>query len=573
MAIDNFLKGSSWFQGLKALPHFGESIRDLLSSSLAINILSLALPITLMQVYDRIIGNEAKTTLVWLVFGCCSAILLETALRLARSHVSGWMAARFDHLVGVGAVERVLSTPLQIFEKDGVGVHLERIYAINTLRGFYAGQIFQVMLDLPFSLIFIATIWLLNAKLVLVPLVVITIFLTIFTTFKWQFEKNLIEQGLVNDRRYNFIIELLSGIHLVKSLSLEEQMLRRYDRLQASAAKSNMKVTTWSELPTNIGGLFSQFMMFGIIAVGGPAVMDGSMTLGTLTACTLLGGRALQPIQSAGGFWMRFANAKMAREQLQELAELPLEFKPGIPTFPNELEGHIKLDNVSFRYTVETPYLLKDVKISLAANKMVGISGSSAVGTTTLAYLLMGILKPENGVVYLDDFNLAEWNTSNLHGRIEYLPQNGVLFSGSIIDNIAMFNPLNRAAALDAAALFGLNDLVSNLAQGYETKVTSQSNDTMPTGLIQKIAIARAFVLRPRILLFDKSNVAMDRESEEIFLDFFKRMKGRSTIILISNQANLLSLCDEQYLLENANLIPSGESKRLLADGIKDVRP
>ncbi|MBF0195175.1 MAG: hypothetical protein HQL71_11505, partial [Magnetococcales bacterium] len=251
MAIDNFLKGSSWYQGLKILPHFGESIRDLLFSSFAINILSLALPITLMQVYDRILGYEAKTTLVWLVLGCCTAILLETILRLARSHVSGWMAARFDHLVGVSAVDRVLTTPLQVLEKDGVGVHLERIYAINTLRGFYAGQIFQVMLDLPFSLIFIATIWFLNANLVLVPLVVITIFLSIFATFKWQFEKNRIEQGKVNDRRYNFIIELLSGIHLVKSLSLEEQMLRRYDRLQASAAKANMKVTTWSELPTN----------------------------------------------------------------------------------------------------------------------------------------------------------------------------------------------------------------------------------------------------------------------------------------------------------------------------------
>ncbi|MBF0195749.1 MAG: ATP-binding cassette domain-containing protein, partial [Magnetococcales bacterium] len=315
-----------------------------------------------------------------------------------------------------------------------------------------------------------------------------------------------------------------------------------------------------------IGGLFSQFMMFGIIAVGGPAVMDGTMTLGTLTACTLLGGRALQPIQSAGGFWMRFANAKMARKQLQELAELPLEFKPDMPTFPKELEGQVKLDSVSFRYSEETPYLLKDVNISLAANKMVGISGSSAVGTTTLAYILMGILKPESGTVYLDDYNLAEWNTSNLHGRIEYLPQNGVLFSGSIIDNIAMFNPLNRAAAQDAAALFGLDELVSNLAQGYETTVTSQSNDTMPTGLIQKIAIARAFVLRPRILLFDKSNVAMDRESEDIFLDFFKRMKGRSTIILISNQPNLLSLCDEHYLLEDKSLIHPDDSKLLEVD-------
>jgi ATP-binding cassette, subfamily C, bacterial LapB len=564
MAINNFQKESSWWQGLKTLPHFSESIQDLLTASLAVNILSLALPITLMQVYDRILGFEAKTTLVWLVFGCCLAIILETVLRLARSHVSGWMAARFDHLVGVSAVERVLSTPLQVFEKEGVGVHLERIYAVNTLRGFYAGQIFQVLLDLPFSLMFIVTIWFLNAQLALVPIVVITLFLSIFALLKWRFEKNRVEQGEVNDRRYNFIIELLSGIHLVKSLSLEEQMLRRYDRLQASSAKSNMKVTTWSELPSNIGGLFSQFMMFGIIAVGGPAVMDGAMTIGTLTACTMLGGRALQPIQSAGGFWLRFANAKMARKQLQKMAALPLEFAPDMPPFPKELEGQIKIDRVSFRYSEETPYIIEDVGLSFQANKMVGISGSSAVGTTTLAYLLMGILKPESGAIYLDDFNLAEWNTSDLHGRIEYFPQNGVLFSGSILDNIAMFNPLNHAAALDAAALFGLDDLVSNLAQGYETMVTSQSNDTMPTGLIQKIAIARAFVLRPRILLFDKSNIAMDRDSEDDFLDFFKRMKGRSTIILISNQPNLLSICDEKYILEDRKLKNSDGSQLMV---------
>jgi ATP-binding cassette subfamily C protein LapB len=554
--IDYFRPGNPWWAAMRALPGFSGSAVQLLAASLAINLLSMAMPLTMMQVYDRIVAYEAKTTLSWLVIGCTVAVLMENMLHLARFHVTGWMAAKFDHMVGCSAMHRLLSAPLPVFERVGVGVRLEEFYAVNTLRGFYSGQIFQILLDLPFSVLFIATVAVLGGMLGVVTLVMVAALVLFFILLKNHFARHRKRQVDLNDRRFNFVIEVLTGIHLVKSQAIEEQMLRRYESLQSSMADNNMRVALWSALPIHTGVLFSQAMMFILIAVGGPSVMDGSMTLGTLTACTMLAGRALQPIQMAAGFWLRFSDADIAREQLGHIAVMPPDVEADAPLFPPDIQGAVRVQGITFRYREDLEPVVQDVSLDVEPRQMVGIRSGSASGVTTLCYLIRGMLTPESGQVYIDDYDLNEWDHSRLRGRVEYVPQSGVIFSGTILDNITMFDSSKRQAALDAAVLIGLDQLVSALPQGYESVVTTQAGVTMPTGLIQRISLVRAFVMRPRVLIFDNADASLDQSGERAFLDFFSHLKGQCTVVLCTRNEFLLKLCDVRYAMEQRTLVP-----------------
>ena len=555
MLLEKFKSGQAWYQGLGVVPGLRETAKDLVAASFAINALSLAVPLTLMQVYDRIIPYQSNATLTWFVLACAVAVLTEGVLRLFRAQISAWGAARFEHLVGMAAMEKMLTSSLADFERSGLGVHLDRMNAVATLRSFYSGQVFQVILDLPFALLFVVIVWYLGGIVVLVPLVMIGLYFVLVRVVKRNFEAARGEQVTTNDRRFNYVIELLGGVHLLKSQSMEEQMLRRYERLQASTATANMNVGYWSSLPTTIGASFSLVTMFGVIAVGGGEVINGRLTLGGLAACMLLAGRALSPIQSAAGFWVRFSNAEIARNRLGEIADIETEIAEGTPEFPSDIDGWVRLKNVSFRYNDEQDNIVDDVTIDIEPHQMIGLLGKSSSGTSTLMSLILGRTKPDSGNILIDDYDVNEWDVSNLTGRIEYVSQSGTLFKGSVLDNIAVFDPKMHDAALDAAGLLGLDELIAILPQGYETQVDTQASNFLSSGLIQRICIARALAVKPRILILDKTDASMDSESRELFEWLIRRVKGVCTVIVITNQIRLLRECDRVLELFYGKLV------------------
>lgn len=231
---------------------------DLMVATLFINILSLAMPLTLLQVYDRIIPNNASGTLAMLILGVASALLLEALLRLGRSWVSGWMGARFDHLAGCMAMERLLHSGVPDFERQGSGVHLERLNALGTLREFYAGQAILALVDLPFAVLFLAVIAYLGTWLVFVPLGLLVVFVLTALYVGKRLRGSLEDRIMSDERRFNFIIEVLGAVHTVKGLAMEEQMLRRYERLQETSAEANFEVAKDSAKALSVGAFFSR---------------------------------------------------------------------------------------------------------------------------------------------------------------------------------------------------------------------------------------------------------------------------------------------------------------------------
>ncbi|WP_031483944.1 peptidase domain-containing ABC transporter [Maridesulfovibrio frigidus] len=555
MDLSYFKEKKGFMSDLWAMPAFIRNSFDLFLASLGINVLSLALPIVLMQVYDRIVPTQATNTLLWLVAGFFCALILEFILRLCRSTITNWMSSRFEHSLAHACVCRWINCVLEDFEKDGAGVHLDRLRGVNTLRSFYAGQAFQLMMDLPFAFLFLAVVGFLGGWQVAAYLAfVATIFMIITSFIRSSYSVNRLKQKNQADRRYNFLVEALGGIHAIKALTLEESMLRRHERLEADAAQLDYDVIFSGNLPVNIGNLFSQINLFGVLFVGGSLAISGQITLGSLAACTLLSGRFFQPFRSLASFWVRHADIEIAKEQIKNIVNLREEYDLEAPCLPDEIKGKVVLDNISFRRESDGSEIFSELNMTVEDGEMVCINTEGGRPTTELLNIIYGLNRPDSGQAFIDGHNLRDVCHDNYKGRIEYIPQHGTLFNGTIFDNLTLFNPANRQVAMDAASLLQLDNVLSELPLGYETKVGNRLYEFLPTGVIQRICLARALTVRPRVILMDRVNESMDADSEQLFFWLMNKLKGNCTIIIATGNSTLFSMADSVYSLESGKL-------------------
>lgn len=532
---------------------------DLVLASLFINVLALAMPLTLLQVYDRIIPNSAEGTLIMLIVGVGTALLLEAGLRQGRSYVSGWMGARFEHLAGVAAVERLINVSIIDYERQGSGVHLERFNALGPLKEFYAGQAILALCDLPFAVLFLGAMFYLAGELVLVPIGLIIVFSITAIIVGRKLKGALENRMLADDRRYSFIIEVLGGIHTVKGLAMEDQMIRRYERLQETCAAAEYNVALHSSSASSTGALFSQLVLFCVVGYGATFVIDGELTVGGLAACTMLAGRSMQPLQKAVGIWTRFQSIQLSLQRVRDLFQLKPEKPFGLPELP-PVRGDLRLEGVTFSYGKDRegddlPPIFDDVDLSVETGETIGITGAGSSGKTTLLYLMMGVFTPTGGRVTIDGHDLVDYEPSSIRHQIAYLPQEGVLFHGTILENVTMFRDEKIDSALDISRLLGLDSVVAHMPHGYDTVVGDGAGDKLPKGIKQRIAIARALVDKPRVLLFDEANASMDSAGDATLRNLLERLKGRVTLVLVTPRPSMLNLADRIFDITDAKLV------------------
>ena len=526
---------------------------DLAVASLFLNVLGLALPMSLLQVYDRILPNHSTGTMVLLMAGVLGALILESILNFGRSYITGWIGARFEHKAGCAAITRLMTTGIDAFEKEGSGVHLERLNSLAQVREFYAGQALLTLLDLPFALIYLGLVALMGGWLVLVPMVLLVLFalsaVQVGTKLRDAIEKRMV----ADDRRFNFLIEVLGGIHSVKAMSMEAQMVRRYERLQESCAEGYYTVALRSASALGVSSFFSQLTTIAVAAFGSIIVMNGDMTTGGLAAASLLAGRAMSPIQKALGVWTRFQSFVLARGRLEKLFALPPEAAAGLPKMPQP-KGRLELEAVSFKFGEKLPEVIKNANIVIEEGECIAISGGNGSGKTTLLALMQGALRPTSGRLLVDGVDVTGYEPQSVRDQIAYLPQSGVLFQGTILQNITMFRPEYDDIAVETAGLLGLDEVVATMAFGFDTPVGDGAYDSLPRGIKQRIAIARALVHNPRIVLFDEANTAVDSAGDNFLRVWLERAKGKRSLVLVTHRPSLVKLADKVYDLDHGVL-------------------
>lgn len=547
---------------LLAFGRFGEAGTHLGMATVVLNLVSLALPLSLLQVYDRIIPNSSTGTLALLLLGVAIAVGLEAILRLARQAMSGWAAGRFEHNAGCAAFDAILAAPAHRIERAGTGEHLERISALTAIKDFYADQGSAIVLDAPFVVVFLGLIWMLGGSLLLVPLACLILFATIVWISGRRLKAALETYTTLRDRRLNFVIEVLGGMHSVKSMAMEAQMLQRYTRLQETVATANHGVVlrnAWTQMEM---GVFGQIIMIATAAYGSTLVIDNSMTVGGLAACTLLAGRALAPVQRAVGIWTRLQTIQLMRKRAEEafheierMQDSAVHRPAPAVAPPAALDGALSLCGASFRYVNDGPDILKDATLDVPAGACVGILGTNGSGKTTLLDLLRGTIEPDSGEVLIDGLPPWAHDPAVLRRDIAYLPQRSNMFRGTILDNITMFRPKMRQRAEEVVRDLGMEPLFAAMPNGWNTRIADGAADALPGGIRQRIAIARALINEPRVILFDEANMSIDGPGDDALRAALERLRGKVTMVLVTLRPSLLKLADRRFELVKGHLL------------------
>lgn len=527
-------------------------------SSLIINIFSLAVPLVTLQVYDRILSMQSIGTLQVLTTGVVVIVMLDIILKLLRSSLIGWTSARYEHHSSIQVLHHLMETKQKHLRNFSSGELLQRLSAISKLKSFQSGQSLINLIDLPFVLIFLGFIFYLSSGLVLIPIALLAIFSIYAVVLGKSMKKALIIKDEADDTRINFISEILSKIHTVKMLGLESAFQRRHEDLQNQNIHDSHLLSAKNAQGLNAASLFTQIMMILMISAGSIMVLDGQITMGVLIACVLLSGRIMQPVQYTLSFWISFQEYQLAKKKINELLSLPEQNKVSKSALTKPV-GKLELEKVTFGYR-DDKQIFKDLSFSLPNGKAIALRGPAGDGKTTLLKLIAGLEEPTSGSVKIDGIETSQIPADDLPSYIGYLPSESYIFQGTIMENLTGFRPEKKKEALEIASYLGIDKVISKLASGYETQLFDGPADPITPGMKQRITIGRVLVNKPRLILFDFADKSLDKEGYNHVFRFLGKIKGQASMILSSNDENILFLAQEEYVIEDKKIVPIKKS-------------
>ena len=529
----------------------------IVAASLASSVLTLGLPIAVLQVYDRVLPNQSMSTLGVLVATLVVVLIMDAVLKIFRGQLLSWTAAKYEYQLGCALTSALLNSRLDRLEDDGPGTQSRRLAAIDHLKGFYCGSAATAVFDLPLVTISLALVTLIGGWLVLVPLTLTGIFLLIGWLVGDRLHAVLSQRDTSDDRRQNFLVELFSGIDSVKSLVLEEQMKRRYERLLDGADSLVYRSAGLTAVVRGMSDAFAQFMMVIVASAAAWYVIHGDMSLGEMAACTLLCGRTLQPTLQTLGLWSQYQSTRIARKQLAAGLSIPEQTSGNMQL---ELQGSLELQGISYRNPKTKATLFDGLDIHVNPGEIIGIRGGDGSGKSSLVQIIMGMVLPEDGEVLFDGLAISEIDLHSLRSQIGVVSERAPRFNGTLMENLTLFQ--GEDVAVDEAELLrilGIEKAVARLAQGYSTRIRAGSTDASES-LLQRVGIARALLKRPKILILDEANNALDQEGDRHLADLLQHLKGRVTVLLITQRPSLLHVADRRLELASGKLVPLVDS-------------
>jgi ATP-binding cassette subfamily C protein LapB len=527
--------------------------------------LALSLPLSIMQVYDRVIPNRSLSTLAWLFVGLALALFVDFLLKVLRSTLLSWQATRFARNVENEGVARFLRAPNGAFEREPAAVHANRYAAAAALADYHSGQARLVLIDLPFAGIALTVMAIVGGPMVFVPASMFLGFAALAIGRARKFRIILDARTEQDNRKYDFIAEVLAGIHTVKAMAMEPQMQRRFERLQEAVAGTTMSSILTGQANQSAALLFGSVSQLIVVAIGGSQVINDHLSMGALACCTLLSGQILQPLLRAISLWTEQETVAHRRAEVKSLLDLPEAVSTEAHSAP---DSNIRFENVIYRHSNDSDHPLCVGDISIEAGTIVGVDGNEGSGRTTFLNLIKGEIAPASGCITIGGVSTSAPQFASIRRQIVYVGASPVIFSGTIMDNLTMFGPEKRDFARKMTQLLGLETTINLLPDGYETKIGEGIADDFPTSIAQQMNIVRALTNRPRILALDEANVPLDAVAEPAMIRALNFLRGGLTIIVVTHRPSLLALCDQRLIVRDGHvdwLFPSPHDSRKLA--------
>jgi ATP-binding cassette subfamily C protein LapB len=540
-----------------------QGFREAFAISLFVNLLALALPIFILQVYDRVVFHAGLSTLVALLVGVVLALIFDFTLRQARSRILQRVALRIDVAIGRRLFDKLTSLPLRTLEGRPAGYWQSLFRDAEVVRNVFSGPTAVLVTDLPFALIFFGLIWIIAGPVIWVLLVALPLFVLLALLSGRTLDSATRSERSAGQNRDAYVAEMLQSRTTIKALALEGSFRPGWEGRHAASIEQATHRGGWNDSFGNIGIGLSLLTTVAIVSAGALAIIDQQLTIGSLIAATMLSNRIIQPLNQLVNTWRAYAGYRQAVHRLNELFG-SVSDRETSAVRPDAPKGELVFEQVTFSYADDGPPVIDSLGLRIEPPGMLGIVGPNGSGKTTVLKLMLGLYPPNEGRVLLDGADIAQFSRAEIAGWIGYVPQDGTLFSGTVRDNIAITRPdADDEAVLAAAALAGVHDYVVDMPEGYATPV-GEAGMRLSGGQRQRIAIARALLPDPRILLLDEAGANLDMTAENELKETLATLAKDHTIVLVTHSPNLLSVCNNIMVLERGRIATGGPTKDVL---------
>ena len=510
--------------------------RDVLIASLFIQLLALGTPIFTQVVIDKVVVHRTQSTLAVISIGMALFAIFSALLSWVRQYLVLHTGNRVDAVLGSAVFEHLLKLPPRYFETRPTGVITARLRGVENIREFIASAAVTLVLDLPFLAIFVAIMFAYNVPLTVMALGIIALIVVLSLLVAPIFRSRLNEQFLLGARNQAFTTEYIAGLETVKSLQMEPQVKARYDEYLADYLRSGFSVRQIANTYNVLANGLEQTLGLLILIVGATYVMNGStFTIGMLVAFQMFASRVSQPMLRLVGLWQQFQQASLSVARLGDIMNAPMEPYSLIPGRVRAGQGLIEIEGLSFRYAENLPLLLKGLNLTVQPGRVVAFMGPSGCGKSTLAKLLQGLYRPSEGRIQLDGNDITYLAANELRINFGVVPQETILFSGTVYDNLISAHPhATFEQVTKACQVAEIHEVIERLPKGYQTEI-GERGVGLSGGQKQRLAIARALIKQPKILIFDEATSSLDVATAEHFCATINQLKGKVTMLFITH--------------------------------------
>jgi len=551
-----------WFWG----PMWG--VRDIYwkvaLAAVLINLFALTSPIFMMNIYNRVLPNNAIETGWVLAIGAISVYVFDVIMRILRGYFIDLAGRRVDVIAARRIYDQLMNMKL-VGRPKSSGAFANMLRDFDSVRDFTTSATLTGVVDLPFTLLFLLVIWMLGGPIAF--MLVGLILLTVLAGFILQAPlKNFVQKAAKSaEIKHGLLVETIYGLETIKAIGADGRLRAKYATQVAENAVYSQHSRFISALGVNFSTFLQQIASIVMVLMGMYMIQDGTMSVGALIACVMLGGRALAPIGQIANLMSRYHSAQSAMNTINSVMEKPVE-RPLDARFLHrpDLKGKITFKNVSFAYPEAGRKSLDGVSFMIEPGEKVGIIGRIGSGKSTIAKLMMGLFDPADGTILVDDTDYRQIDPADLRRNMAYIAQDVVLFNGSVRDNITVSVPhATEEDILIAAKAAGVHDFIARHPMGYDAPV-GERGEGLSGGQRQTIALARAMLLKPNVFVCDEPTNAMDVQAEAAFTSYIANYSKNKTLILITHRQQLLPMVDRLILVDQGRIVLDGPRDKVL---------
>ena len=554
--------GFNWFY--KQILYHKKIMSHVLLATFVIQLFALVTPLFTQVILDKVISHGAVSTLKVIGIAYVIITVFDFLLNVTRNYVFFHTTSKLDASLGSKLFKHLAALPIVYFESRQVGNITARVRELDEIRNFIADKSINVILDLLFSIIFVIIMFFYSAKLTFIVLTVVSIIAVIYLIFTPILRKKLEEKFQMSANQNSYLVEAVTGIDTVKSLSIEGSMQKNWDNHLAKYVESDFNLSKLSNILTGFSSFLRQLMTMGILYFGVLLVLEHKLSIGQLIAFQMFANQFIGPILRLVNLWNDLQQVLLSIDRIGDILNTKREKDTGSSIALPSVSGEIVFENVCFKYDMTTPNILNNISFTIEPGTSIGLVGRSGSGKSTIAKLVQRLYAINSGMIYIDKVDIKQMNPKWLRNSIGVVLQENYLFSGTIKDNIVLGKPsASIEEVIDASKIAGAHEFISKFSEGYATKV-GERGSSLSGGQKQRIAIARALITNPKILIFDEATSALDYESEKIIKNNMNSIKKNKTMIIIAHRLSTVKDCDVIFALDGGEILEYGTHDELM---------